>query len=92
MFSRTLLILLVFSHAATAKPIPELRYFAEHEIESISKALNETDTEVAERNETTWEFKKFLLRISANFAFDINVVTLALVPELELVWLKKKPE
>lgn len=73
-----------------AKPVSELTKFTETEIATLTDAINE-----AQRDETPqrdWAFRRFLLRIAAKVGFDIEVIKLEVIPELELVWQKQASE
>jgi len=72
---------------AHAKPVKTLAEFTSSEIRSLDQAVQEGTGE----GSRDWEFKRFLLRVTAKIGFTVEVVNLELLPELELVWQRDEP-
>lgn len=83
---------LLWALSAEAAPVKALTTFTEEQIRVLQGAVHGAHASRTTADEAeSWTFRRFLLRVVAKAAFDIEAVKLELVPELELVWQKEKP-
>jgi len=85
------LLILVFGvSAAQAKVYPKLTRFVDENVTQIQGALGAAAASEPMELGGKFEFKRILLRLQAKAGFSIDLATLELIPEVELVFQKEK--
>ena len=89
-FYAVIAMILTAGNMAKAKSYPELTLFVGEQTELMVRALLETELNDPMDFKGNYEFRRFFLKINALVGFDIEIATIQLVPELELVFQKEK--
>ncbi len=85
-----ILLTLLVPFIAQGKQYKELTQFIDESTTQVAEAL-----ELSGRGDSLelggkYEFKRFLIRLTAKVGFDVEVAKIELIPELELVFQKEK--
>jgi hypothetical protein len=75
------------AHARFYKP---LNKFVETETKTMMKALQEVEASDPMDLDGKFALKRFFLRLQAKIGFSAEVVSIDLIPEVELIWQKEK--